>query len=462
MKNIAATFALAALLLYAWTGAAASSTRKETFAADNKPVETHSDSLRYRYSDNPRIDAVVSNTKLFVNNPNGGHVNEDSARMLIATFYANQFRHFQDPQAPYFMFMSRDSKMALGIGGLLKLKAWFDWDGAVEHQDFAPYFITIPRDPANDHALKATPSGSAFFFTLLGQNTSLGNYMGYIQANFDGYDHINCKLDKAYFTVNNWTVGLANSTFSDPAAEPPMVDGGTSGKMSRSNMLVRYVQTMGKEKHWTVAASLEFPSSNIDADNVLTKKSNDWLPDMVAMGQYAWDHGLSHVRLAGLVRSLSYRDMVLGKNHTLPGWGVHLSGVFSTPSPVTLYVMSSIGQGHGTYNGDLSKGSFDLIDNPQEPGKMYAPFAWSGVLGFKYQWSPSVFSTLCVSELRYLPRHEVGPETYKYGLYGGANVFWSLTPRVMLGGEYLISKRMNHNGMHGIAQRVDAVFQVSF
>jgi len=41
----------------------------------------------------------------------------DSVRAVISNFYYDQFRHFQDPEAPYFMFLSKDASLAMGIGG---------------------------------------------------------------------------------------------------------------------------------------------------------------------------------------------------------------------------------------------------------------------------------------------------------------------------------------------------------
>ncbi len=53
----------------------------------------------------------------------------DSIMKRLNTFYIDQFRHFQDPRAPYFMFMSKDGKLAMGVGGLIRMRGYFDWDG---------------------------------------------------------------------------------------------------------------------------------------------------------------------------------------------------------------------------------------------------------------------------------------------------------------------------------------------
>ncbi len=417
------------------------------------------DSIRYKYSPIPRIESIVNNTKLIYTDGKGPAVSEDSIFNLINSFYMNQYRHSQDPDAPYFMFMSRDASMALGVGGILKLNAWFDWNGTINSRSFSPYSITIPKDPANPHALGASAASSSIFFTLLGQHAHLGNYMGYVQMDFSNGTGYGAKLKKAYLTIQNWTVGYASSTFSDPGAEPPVLEGsGVNGKISKTNTLVRYVRTF---KRFTVAGSFEFPSSKIQSSDY-TAKSSDWLPDFAFSGQYNWDKGLSHIKLSAMVRSLSYRDMVQEKNKTNTGWGVMLSSVVSTPSPFTLYGIVSVGQGHESYTNDMSGGNYDLIADPYKPGHLYAPLSSSYNFGAQYMFSPTLFGTLALSELSYHPKHAVEPGDYKYGLYGAVNLRWYITPRLMLGGEYVIGKRQNFDGSHGSVNRIDALLQLNF
>lgn len=59
-----------------------------------------------------------------------GHDPEaDSIRNLIENYYYDQFRSFHDPHAPYFLFMSRDTQLAMGIGGVVRMRGYFDWGG---------------------------------------------------------------------------------------------------------------------------------------------------------------------------------------------------------------------------------------------------------------------------------------------------------------------------------------------
>ncbi len=407
-----------------------------------------------------RLESMIESTHVVV--AGGGEAEPDSVRRLLNIFYQDQFRHFQDPRAPYFMFMSKDGSLALGVGGVIKASGYFDWNGSIPGSDFSPYSIPIPKDPTAKRNLAATASGSGLFFTLLGHNTLLGDFKGYIQAGFSGYNNRDFKLKKAYLTIGDWTAGLATTTFEDCDAEPPTVDGaGANGINSKTNVLVRYMHTF-KDEHWTVAGSFEFPGSDIDADGEYTKACNDYIPDIAAFAQYQWAGGDSHVRLSGLTRVLTYRDLLKARNHNIMGWAVQLSGVIKVIPQLTLYGIASVGQGHESYTTDLGNDSFDLVPDEHAKGRLYAPTAVGYVFGATYYFTPKLFSNIVLSEQRYYPKNNPGDGQYKYGLYGAANIFWDITPRLEVGLEYLAGKRMDFNRMHGNANRLMAMMQLSF
>lgn len=385
----------------------------------------------------------------------------DSVRNLLNRFYYNQFRHYDDPRAPYFMFLSKSGNLSMGVGGVVRLRGYFDWNGSIPANGFAPYLIPIPKDPTSMHRLSATPAGTGLFFTVLGQNSKLGNYMAFFQADFSGYQNRGFKIKKAYITIKDWTAGLATSTFEDTGAEPQTIDGaGANGVTSHTSVLVRYMHSF--KNKWTIAGSLEFPESSIDADGVYTKACSDYLPDFAAFGQYEWNGGASHIRLSGLLRTLTYRDLTTDKNHNLLGWATQISTVVKILPAMKIYGIASVGKGHESYTTDLACGSFDLIPKKNEKGVLYAPAAVGYVIGAQYYFLPNLFSNLCLSEQRYYPKDNPGDGQYKYGLYGALNLFWDITPRFELGMEYLAGKRMNFNGTNGSANRVTAMMMLSF
>lgn len=405
---------------------------------------------------------VIDNTKVIVVNSEPGEApSQDSIRSLMTRFYVNQFRHFQDPRTPYFMFMSKDANLAMGVGGVVRMRGWFDWNGSVPANGFAPVAIQIPKQADNMKTLKATPAGTALFFSMIGRNQRIGDFMGYIEANFNGYEHLDFRLKKAYFIVNDWEVGYDDSSFSDPAAQPPTIDGaGPNGRISKTNVLVRYMHTF-KDK-WTVAGSFEFPQSGVTDQAGLTQKCSDYVPDIAAFGQYQWDGGYSHVRLAGLLRTISYRDLLLNKTKNTIGWGVQLSSVFKIVNPLSVYALAAYGNGIGSYMGDIADNKLDLVPDADHPGKLTAPAALGLTFGAKYNFTSNIFACISLSELNYFAEKPKISDDYRYGLYGSATLFWDITPRVRVGAEYLAAKRVNNGGAHANANRVDALFQFSF
>ncbi len=390
----------------------------------------------------------------------GNMASLDSLRHMIAMFYVDQFRSFQDPLAPYFLLMSKDAKLAMGIGGSVRMRGWFDFDGAMPANGFVPYLIPVPADPSQRRRIGGTPGGTALFFRVIGRNKVLGDVMAYIQCDFSGANNVTFKLKKAYVVINDWTVGYAATTFSDPQADAPTIDGaGSNGRLSSTRMLVRWNHTF--KNRWQVAASVEMPSSQTDADGVNTKQINDWMPDYAAFVQYQWSHQ-SHVRLSGVVRTLPYRDLVAQKNRNIIGWGTQLSAVVHPLPQLTLYGAANIGRGYESCMADLSIGNYDLTTQGTTPGRMYAPMSFGVNIGAKYNFTENIYACVALGQARYLPKYEVDPTDYKYGQYGAINIFWEPTARLQVGLEYLRGKRKDFNGERGTANRFDALFQFSF
>jgi len=386
----------------------------------------------------------------------------DSVRQLVSIFYYNQFRHAQDPELPYFMFLSKNNEFTMGVGGAVKLRGWYDWNGAIPVNGFSPYLIPIPKEPTQMRRLAATPAGTAIFMTIIGRNTKLGNIMGYIEGNFNGYNHIGFKLSRAFVTINDWTIGYAKSTFTDPGASPSMIDGaGPNGESNRTSVLVRYMHTF-KGGHWSVAGSLEFPNVQINDYADRTKTCTPYIPDAVAFGQYQWDETASHIRVSGMLRTLPYRNLIDGKNHTVIGWGAMISSVIRAAYPLKFFGQVNIGRGNGSYLNDLSCDNIDLLPDINNPGKLYAPFALGATIGAQYYIRHNLFIDAILGEVRHFTHDGASEDMYKYGIMGAVNCYWYITPRVSTGVEYLIAKRKNVGGAHGCTDRVTAFFQFSF
>lgn len=356
--------------------------------------------------------------------------------------------------------MSKDAKLAMGVGGAVRMRGYFDWDGAIPASGFAPYLIPMQPNPAKMRHFDTTPAGTCLFFRVIGQNKAIGNYQIYIEANFNGYQARDFHLKKAYAIVNDFTIGYANSTFSDPAAVPATVDAqGPNNKLANTAVLVRWMPRV--KNNWVFAISAETPSTKISTDDVNTEKVDNWIPDGAAFVQYEWGR-TSHVRLSGIVRALSYRDLIAKKNHYKTGWGLQLSSVAHPIDQLTTYITANYGHGYAGLGGDLLIGNYDLIPNPGKAGSLYAPASFGWCLGVQYNIKPNLFLSTSFSQTRFLPKHAVAPDEYRHGIWGNVNVFWNMTARMQVGAEFDYGRRTDMDGQSRWAKRVGAVAQFSF
>ncbi|MDE6629517.1 MAG: hypothetical protein K2K36_09140 [Muribaculaceae bacterium] len=419
------------------------------------------------------VDSLVATTKIIdlegdggtgtrvirLDDSSAGDVRIDSLTRLVRAFYYDNFRHSQDPETPNFMFMSKSANMMMGIGGVVRMRVWEDFGGAIPGKAFMPYLIPIPRNPAETAKFGSSPSGTALFFQMVGHMRQF-TYRLYIEANFNGYEGLGFHLKKAYATVGDWTVGLASSTFSDPAAMAPTVDAqGATNKLAATEVLVRYMPTF--RRHWSVGVSVENPSQKISAVAGESMSISSRMPDLAACVQYKWEEG-AHVRLSAIMRRLYWRDLVDGRNRSAGGWGVQLSSVARPADRVTTYLTFNCGQGYAGLTNDLLAGQYDLLPDPMRPGMLYAPRSMGYCAGVQYNFTPSLFASASFSQTMLQPRHDLAPDDYKNGWCLNANVFWNIITRLQVAAEFDLGRRQNVDGASRYARRVGALVQFSF
>lgn len=384
----------------------------------------------------------------------------DSIFSVIRTFYYDQFRHFQDPDAPYFLFMSKEAGLSMGIGGSVRMRAYYDWSGAVPTSSFAPYTIPMTPDPLSMRRFASTPAGTGLFFRVIGYNRCIGSYQLYIETDFTGYQSRGLKLKKAYAMLNDFTVGYAASTFSDPAAQPVVIDAaGNNNKYSHTSVLVRYMPRL--RNRWYIGVSLETPTTSVDQTSTMAKPMTEWLPDAAALVQYEWAPG-QHVRLSGIVRSLSYRDIQSRTDHNLAGWGVHLSSVAHPCRSFTTYANLTTGEGIAGLGGDMQYGHYDLLTEPQNASRLYSPLIFGWTFGLQYNFRPDLFVSVAASQTHLFTHKGTSVDEYKCGTFACANVYWNVLPRISVAAEVDYGRRENISTMARNAWRANLMCAFTF
>lgn len=372
--------------------------------------------------------------------------------------YDTKDLHFQDPSSPRFLFIDTKGKTALGIGGYIEGVGQYDFNGAIDGNGFTTFEIPVPRDNSMLNRFDADATHSTIFLRLL-TKTRFGILNGYIQTNFSGNNgNYGVVLKQAYLSLAGFTVGLTNSTFDDPSAGVPTIDyQGPSGSIGVKNLIFQYKRRFNN--NWSAAISIE-GNKGTYTTSAENKEISQRCPDIPAYIQYAWGNGKDHIRLSGIYRNLSYRNLVTGKNHGVSGYGVMLSGLATPVNLVTFYYQAAYGKGIGRYVNDLSGFGYDLISSSD--GKMKAPEDLGIVGGIQFNITPNFFISGSYSLNRVYGAGEMGGTGYRKADYYVANAFYNFLDGFQVGIEYLHGNRDDYNGMSNSANRIEAMVKYSF
>jgi hypothetical protein len=375
---------------------------------------------------------------------------------LIAVLYSAEELDFQDPRAPRFLFLDREGKVALGIGGYVKGTIAYDFCGVMDDNGSDTYNISVPMLPALRTKLHMDASHSTIFIKMVGHTTKFGYFTVYMQGEFTGGSSgYGMQLKQAYARLGYITSGLARSTFDDAASLPTVDYNGPSGKISGKNVLAQYAPRLSDK--WCCAISIEAPTATYTCgDDAQTIPQR--VPDCSAYIHYGWGTN-SHVRLSGICRWLSYRNLSASHNTFVFGWGLHISGQAAFCRRWMGYYSVAYGMGIARYINDLSGNGLDLIPNGSA---LEAPGAMGITGGLQYNISALWFISGGYSLCRLYNQRQLGSTAYRYGQYMVANMFYYISTECMLGIEYNRGMRTDMSGMSGTANRIYASIQYNF
>ncbi len=139
-----------------------------------------------------------------------------------------------------------------------------------------------------------------------------------------------------------------------------------------------------------------------------------------------------------------------------------LSSVAHPTRNITTYCSVNYGRGYAGMGGDLLMGNYDLVPDPERPGRLQMPASFGYCLGVQYNFTPELYASTSISQTRYLPSGQVDPEEYKYGMMGNVNLMWNPVPRLQTGVEFDYGLRHNFSGRQRWGRRVGAMVQFSF
>lgn len=401
------------------------------------------------------VEDEEPNSVMFVSTNKAG---EEIIRIMNET----RLPRFQEPNAPRFVLTDRQGKFALGIGGYVRATAEYDFGGIVKDVDFYPALIPNPgsMDRARNQ-FQMDITTSTLFFKLVGRTKRLGDFVVYTAANFRGPGN-SFQLQNAYAQFLGFTIGYSYGNFMDLAALPPTIDfAGPNGSSFYRATQLSY--TYSKLKNWKFGVAAEMPAVDGTTNNDLSI-STQRMPDFIASLQYNWNTN-SHLKLAAILRSMTYSSAMHDKAYSTTGYGLQASTTFNVTPKIQVFGQVNYGKGIAQYLTDLSNLNVDIVPNPEKPGRMQALPMMGWYAGLQYNLTKNVFvsGTYSLSRLYSDNEYPTGnSDTYRKGQYLVANLFWNVSSNLQVGAEYLRGWRTDFNSDTRHANRLNALVQYSF
>lgn len=391
--------------------------------------------------------------------------NEEESE-LIHAFRESMDEYFNAPKAPRFLLYDQKHKIAFGVGGTVRVRTAYDFNGAPTNTfGFIPNSIPVPKDPLSKNNFTIDPYKSSLFFKLMGDNDKLGKFQAFISGQFTGAsgEGSTFVLNDAYIKLRGFTLGRTWSVFNDMGAVPPTIDfQGPNGAAEMRTSQIRY--TTNLTDNLSMAVSIEKQQTTgtyIAVDSV--ESTTQRIPDIPMYIQYNWGNGgASHVRFAAVLRNIDYRNTVENKTKTATGYGVQLSTNTVFSPVVEFYGQVSYGKGIAQYINDLAGNGLSLVPDANTPGKMKPLEALGWFAQMQFNLSESVFTTVGYSQAKVFPKGDVETfNNYRYGQYVVGNIFYNIGA-FQLGLEYLWGNRVNIGGEKGSANCIQTLVQFNF
>lgn len=369
---------------------------------------------------------------------------ESESSRVEESMKSNAPASVKDNGLPRFAIVGKDHKFYLGIGAQFLGEAAFDFGGDMASPVlFVPSSLT-PAAPGNNSGLGFGWQTSSVYLNFVALPLTDNSIGIFFKGNFMGNGNaFNCY--HLYARYRGLTVGYTTGTFTDGAAEPMTIDfEGPNGYPYMTVFNASWEQKF--TKNFSAAAGIEAPTTDLATGSQISQIKQKF-PAVPAYIQYAWDGGASHVRISGLIRPMSYRDNVAGKNRTLTGLGVQLSGMASVAGPVSVQYNAVYGRGIGTYIQDDNGLNIDAVASTTA-GKLDMTRTLGLTGGLTYNISPKLTANAVYSHVLNTVGDNgiIQSDQYRLGDYVAVNLIWTINKFMSAGIEYDYGHRKSFAG----------------
>jgi len=263
------------------------------------------------------------------------------------------------------------------------------------------------------------------------------------------------RIRHAYIEYKDWLIGQTWTTFMDVKTLPESLDfvGVPDGVIFGRQTMLRYSKGGFK-------IALENPESTISTDNVGSKEVADdnALPDLTA--SYSINDDWGHVKVAGLVRQLSY-DNGIDVDEDEVGYGVALSGKLKFANGDDVRMSFNAGSGLGRYM--AINAATGVAVNPDKNNQLEAIESYGYAISYRHLWSDKARTSVMFSALEVdNPAALTGLLATKSTYSTRINYLYSPVPALTVGAEYAFAKREIESGSDGDMNRVQFSAKYAF
>lgn len=386
---------------------------------------------------------------------------------------------------PHFAIRTKDNAFVMSIGGQINTILGADLGNDLYQMTgagggFVTSQIPVPYQPGKRSDFFINPLNANVDMQIVGLGGTEDQITGYMKFGTNGINN-QMLLKKAYVSWRGFTLGQKNTLFQDNnACQPPTIDPeGPDGMISTTVYEVSYVSP--SYSGFRYALGIDFPSYYTSNGIYRGKDYKIWhgvdiagkpvadpnyynqnVPDVPLWIEYSAS-SMNRIRLSGIIRNFTYRNLLTDKRENTVGWGMMLSGNLNPVEPLIFYATAAYGKGIGAYLQDIAGMPLSYVPKDSEPGLM-TPTPMMGLMfGATYNINSQWQVNAMASEARlwdvssYASTAATSPgniNDYKYGFYAAGNVFYNVSSYLQVGLEYLYGQRATWSNGKGSDNRV--------
>ena len=372
---------------------------------------------------------------------------------------------FQQASTPSAIFADKRNVFSFAIGGDIALRAAYSFDRIVNNIDVVPYDVPMKLTPADKQEIRMDATTSRLFIRGIANTQKLGQVHVFMDFDFRGgaSGSYTPRIRSGYVQMLGLTIGRDVTTFCDLTAAPTTIDfQGPNAYNFRFATMIRYERNF-LDNHLKAGVAAEMPGVSGTYGETLSAIPQR-VPDFPIYLQYSWGENRdSHIRASAVFRDLYLYNKSAKTEDDLFGWGVQFSGNIHVTKYLELFMNGIYGEGITRYINDLMGSGLDFTPRPNDPTKAQATpmFGWQAAAQINLM--PNLFVSGGYSAVTVRRKNGVyNDDMYRQGQYIFGNVFWNLTPRFVLGAEYLYAHRRNMDGLKAHANRINLLAKYSF